>query len=324
MKYLAPTPSGQAGSAWTGEPDAEAAAGVQIIDLVGTDVGLVPAGSRRWLGVLIALAAAVTGFGFVSHGSEIPLLEPARAPAAVGILSAERPTDAADPTATARATLDGAEPPVAIIAPSSGATVTSGVTITGAVLAVDATARRPLGSLHASVTMGELVLGSSDVEVRVAGPVQFRIPLFPPPFKAAVVLRMQAAAIDGGSDVDVSRDFDLAIPSVVGFWDATPTGKVDGDGRRRLLVRGYGPLSARTVDLSVRDARGQDLATASGRLAVDGNRPGAVAGRILGLGSFEVELWLPAGSEAPASLLGTWRDAATGARLHMETSLTAP
>jgi hypothetical protein len=195
------------------------------------------------------------------------------------------------------------------------------VTMTGGVVVVDAFARRPVGMVHASVAIGELVLGSTDVEVQTIGPFEFRIPLFPPPFAAPVVLRLHAAPSGRGGGFDVFRDFRLNIPSAVGFWDASPTGPVDARGRVLIVIRGYAPLSARTVDVAIRDGRGHEVATGSIRLAVDADLPGSAGGWSLGLGSFEATLWLPPGWGDRLSLIATWRDAATGTQLHMETAL---
>ena len=321
MKYMAPVDTRHAVSAWAESLDVNDLGGIQIVELAGAEHGFVRNGSRRWLGVFIAVAAAVTGFGFVSHGSEASLLGPAPARSEAARIAQASPDDRSGPTATDPAAPGDAGQPIGLVAPAEGARITSGVTMTGGVVAVEADAREGIGNVHATVSMGELLLGASDVDVSARGPFAFRIPVFPPPFDAPVVLRLQTAPGDGRAGVDVSRAFRLAVPSAVGFWDASPTGSVDARGRIQLQVRGYGPRSARSLDLAIRDARGREIATTSVRIVVDDRIPGASAGRILGLGSFASTLWLPAGADDHLSLRATWRDAATGARLHMDTAL---
>jgi hypothetical protein len=292
---------------------------LQIVELGGAEHGVVRAGSRRWTGVLVGLAVAITGFGFVYHGSSPPVPgaggEASEAPAA-----APRTPPGVDGAIESGAALDVSEPPVIVTAPADGATVTSGAIMTGGVVVVDAVARRALGLVHASVSIDERVLGAGDLNVPTSGPFEVRIPVFPPPFAARVALRMQVYPSGGDPGSELSRDFRLNIPSVVGFWDVSPTGVVDPHGRLQILIRGYGPVAARTVVIAVRDARGHDVATGSAGIAVHGDLPGAEGGRILGLGSFGATLWLPPAADA-LSLQATWRDAATGARLHMETAL---
>jgi hypothetical protein len=322
MKYIAPVEprhEASAGAQGVGAADLD---GPRIVELTGVEQDVVGPGSRRWSAVLVGIAVAVTGFGFVWHGSGPPVRGPARDASEVATAASATPRGLDGANETGGAALDVGDQPLVVIAPADGATVTSGVTMTGGVVVIDAAARRALGMVHASVSIGGLVLGSSDVDVQTIGPFEFRIPLFPPPFDAPVVLRMQAAPSGGGHGFEVSRDFHLDIPSAVGFWDASPTGVVDAGGRVQMVIRGYGPRSARTVDIAIRDARGHDVANGSVRLAVDADLPGAVAGRILGLGSFDATLWLPPGPADGLSLIATWRDAATGARLHVETALT--
>jgi hypothetical protein len=321
MKYMAPVEPRHAVSAWAESLDVDDLGGIQIVELGGAEHGFVRNGSRRWLGVFIAIAAAVTGFGFVSHGSEATLLGPVQTRSEVRAVASASPGNRVGAPATDRTTEALDDQPIVVTSPVEGATITSGVTMTGGVVVIDAAARRPLGRVHAAVSIGELVLGARDVDVETSGTFQFRILLFPPPFDAPVALRMQAAPSGGRAGFDMSRDFHLAIPSAVGFWDASATGLVDAAGRVQMRIRGYGPLSARTVDIAIRDARRQEIATDSVRLTVDGDLPGAVGGRILGLGSFDTTLWLPRGSSGHLTVLVRWRDAATGARLHMETAL---
>jgi hypothetical protein len=145
--------------------------------------------------------------------------------------------------------------------------------------------------------------------------------VFSPPFATPVVLRLQAAPPGDANAVDVFRQFRLDIPSAVGFWDASPTGGVNETGRIQVRIRGYGPMSARTMELAIKDSGGRDIATATARIVFNGNLPGAAAGQILGLGSFDTTVWLPSNPIGPLSIWATWRDATSGARLRMDTAL---
>jgi hypothetical protein len=321
MKYMAPVEPRHAVSTWANNLDVDDLGGIQIIELAGAEHGLVRNGSRRWLGVVIAVAAAVTGFGFVSHGSEAALLGAAPARPAVAVVASAGPERRVGSIATDPASQTPDARPIVVVAPADGAKVTSGVVMTGGVVTVDAAADRVLGTVRASVSMGELVLGERVIDVQAVGPFKVRIPVFPPPFDAPVTLRLQASTPGSGAGFDVARGFRLAIPSAVGFWQATPTGTVDAKGRVQLQIRGYAPLSARSIDIAIRDPRGHDVAAASVRIAFDADLPGAAAGRILGLGTFDATVWLPRASVGQHSLCGTWRDAATGARLHVDTAL---
>ena len=200
--------------------------------------------------------------------------------------------------------------------------MTGGIAVTGAVVVVDATARRALGTIHASVSIGEAVLGCRDVTVDVAGPIQVRIPVFPPAFDAPVVLHLDSEPIGSRSGLAISRDLRLDIPSVVGFWDVTPTGSVDRTGRVQMSIRGYAPRASRTAKIAVQDARGHVAAIATVPISDEGGCPGSIGGRIFGLGSFVARLWLPAGSTGPWTLGVRWRDATTGHQLHFETALS--
>jgi len=321
MKYIAPVEQRHETSVAEGDPGADGMDDLQIIELGSRQHDVVRARSRRWAGVLVGLAVAITGFGFVCHGSGPPVRGPAGealgAPASLPVTP--RGVDGASERVSGAP--DATEQPVIVTAPADGATVTSGVIMTGGVVVVDAVARRALGLVHASISIDELLLGARDLEVPTIGPFQFTIPVFPPPFAAPVTLRMRVASSGGDAASELSRAFRLNIPSAVGFWDASPTGLVDPDGRLEVRVRGYGPVSARTVVVAIRDARGHDVATGSAAIAIHGDLQGAEGGGVLGLGSFGATLWLPPGSAGASSLQLTWRDAATGARLHMETAL---
>src|SRR5262245_58163026 len=52
MKYIAPV-----------EREPDDVGGPEIVDLTGAEHAAVPSGSRRWIGVLVGLAVAITGFG---------------------------------------------------------------------------------------------------------------------------------------------------------------------------------------------------------------------------------------------------------------------
>ncbi len=300
--------------------DAEAP---QIVELASVGAGTVGRASRRWIGVLMATSAALTGLGFMAHG-----FAPAIRPAAQEASEAQPPASPTSRGGDADAGSGGVAPDAGdsdmiVLAPQDGATVTSGVILTGGVVAVNAVARRPLGTVHASVSIGTLVLGSSEVEVMRAGPFGLEVRVFPPPFNAPVVLRLHADSPGAGGTVDTARSFQLDIPSAVGLWAMSPSGRVDARGRVQIVVRGYGPLSARMLHVAVRDRHGRRVSRARARLGVNVGAPGAAAGWILGLGRFTATLWLPPGPAKDLVLVATWRDAATGARLHTETRLPA-
>jgi hypothetical protein len=278
-------------------------------------------GSARWLGLLVGLAVAVIGYGFVGQVTGPPRTGPDRAHN-----DTDRAVAAAATEPTSTVGSDGPisavdDQPMLLTAPIEGATVTSGIAVTGGVVVVDAIARRGLGVVHASVSIGGAVLGCRDVSVDAAGPIEVRIPVFPPAFDAPVMLRLASKGIGDRSGFAIARDLRLDIPSVVGFWDAAPTATVVQTGRVEMLIRGYGPRSARTVDIAIRDAGGTELAIDSVPIADDKGCPGSMGGGIFGLGSFVARLGLPAGTTGPWTLGARWRDAGTGLELHFETSL---
>jgi hypothetical protein len=68
MKYIAPVDPPSESSAGRPDQGPEDHGDAQIVDLTRADRG-VQAGSRCWIGVLLGIAVAVTGFGFICHGS---------------------------------------------------------------------------------------------------------------------------------------------------------------------------------------------------------------------------------------------------------------
>lgn len=212
MKYIArvearhETPAGAEG---VGADNLESQS---IVELTGVEHGVVGSTPRRWIGVLIGVAATVTGLGFVGHGSGPPIRAAAGGGSVTAAAAAATPPGLIRADESGATALGGGDEPVIVIAPADGAAVTSGVAMTGGVVMVDAIARRALGTVHASVSMGELVLGSTDIEAQNPGPFEFRIPVFPPPFAAPVVLQMHAAPSVLGGGFDGFRDFYLKIP----------------------------------------------------------------------------------------------------------------
>lgn len=259
---------------------------------------------------------AVTGYGFVNH-----VAGPAK-PGLIGGTGGPNRTVAVTPTGPANATASGRiDAAMIVTTPMAGATVTSGLAVTGAVVVVDAIAHRPLGVVHASVSIGDAVLGCRDVDVETADRLEVRIPVFPPAFDAPVVLHIGSGPFAGQLGFTMARDLRLDIPSVVGFWDAMPTGAADRAGRIELSVRGYGPRAAHSIEIAIQDSRRVVVVTTSVPLADDDDCPDSIGGRILGLGSFLARLRIPAGSPDPWTLVARWRDPATGVKLHFETSL---
>jgi len=318
MKYVAHIEPREPDGGGMGQGDR--AAGGEIEELTGVERDLVSPRSSRWIGLFLTVAVAIIGYGFVSHASDPPTTSRAPEPAGPGDAGwlphvprngGEGPM-AADPAA------DNA---LTITAPAGGSTITGGVAVTGGVVVVEAVAGRPLGTVHVSVAIGEAVLGWRDVDVRRAGPLELRIPVFAPAFDAPVVLRLAAAAMGGEPGVVVSRDLRLDVPSAVGFWDAVPTGIVDDAGRAELLIQGYGPRASRTIEIAMRDARGVVRARSAVPISYDSTVPGAPGGRVLGLGSFTARLWVAADDAGPWTLRAEWPDASTGTHLHLETSL---
>ncbi len=203
--------------------------------------------------------------------------------------------------------------PVIVTAPAEGATVTGGIAVTGGVVVVDATARRALGTVHASVSIGDAVLGCHDVSVDLAGPFEVRIPVFPPAFDAPVVLRLDSEPLGGRSGFAVSRQLRLDVPSVVGFWDAAPTAADRQDRPSRVVD----PRIRATVRADGRHRRSRTGGAwwSRSRRSRSSTRMPAPA-RSVG-GSSALEASLPDYGcrpvrQVPGSSGRSWRDAATG------------
>jgi len=320
VKYIAPVARPDPARDRTHDLDLGVPYEIEVLELEGVKRDHGPR-SRRWLGVVVGLAVAVTGYGFVNH-----VAGPAK-PGPIGMTHESShtvtvtPTDPANAVASGITTLRIDDQALIVTAPMTGATITSGLAVTGAVVVVDATAHRPLGVVHAAVSIGDAVLGCRDVEVEKADRLEVRIPVFPPAFDAPVVLRMGSRPFAGQPGFTMARDLRLDIPSVVGFWDAMPTGAIDRAGRMELSVRGYGPRAAHSIDIAIQDSRGVVVASTSVPLTDDDDCPDSIGGRIFGLGSFLARLRMPAGSPDPWTLVARWRDPATGVKLHFETSL---
>src|SRR4051794_40038400 len=182
MRYVAPVEPLRGASAGARSVGADDLDDLRIVEPTHMEHGVVRSGSRRWTGILVGITVAATGFGIVYHGSEPPVRGPARdvSEATADTSATPRCVDGANETGDVA--LDIGDQPVVVTEPADGATVTSGVTMTGGVVVINATTRRELGMIHASVAIGGLVLGSRDVDVETIGPFAYRIPLFPPPF----------------------------------------------------------------------------------------------------------------------------------------------
>ena len=320
MKYVAPVERRDPGTPRRADPGGDGTDELEIVDLVGGGHDLLPRRSGRRIGVLIGLAVALVGYGFVGHFSGSPASGPVHSTDDADRSLAVATTDPAGATGPDGPMSEDDES-LMVTAPTDGSTLTGGIEVTGGVVVVDAIATRPLGALHASVSIGGAVLGCRDLTVLTAGPLEVRIPVFPPAFDAPVVLSVASAPFEGRPGSALARDLRLDIPSVVGFWDAAPTGTVVQTGRVQMLIHGYGPRSARTIDISIQDVLGEVVAVTSVPITDDHDCPGSIGGRIFGLGSFVARLWLTAGTTGPRTLSARWRDAATGQQLHFETSL---
>jgi hypothetical protein len=320
MKYVAPVELRDPGTPRRTDPDGHGTDELEIVDLVGGGRDLLPMRSGRRLGVFIGLAVALVGYGFLGHFSGSPAPGPVRSTDDGNRSVAAAPTDPLSAPGPDRSRSED-DQPLVVTDPTNGRTLTGEIDATGGVVVVEAIARRPLGALHASISIGGAVLGCRDVSVERAGPLEVRIPVFPPAFDAPVVLGMTFAPFAGRPGFALARDLRLDIPSVVGFWDAAPTATVVQTGRVQMLIHGYGPRSARTIDVAVRDAMGEVEAITSVPITDDHDCPRSIGGRIFGLGSFVARLWLPAGTTGPRTLSARWHDAVTGQELQFETSL---
>jgi hypothetical protein len=320
VKYVAPVELRNPGTPRRTDPDGDGTDEIEIVDLVGGGHDLLPMRSGRRLGVLIGLAVALVGYGFAGQFSGSPTPGPVHSTDAADRSVAAAPTDPLSALGPDRSRSED-DQPLIVTAPTNGSTLSGEIEVTGGVVLVDAIARRPLGAVRASVSIGGAVLGCRNVSVERAGPLEVRIPVFPPGFDAPVVLSMTFAPFAGRPGFALARDLRLDIPSVAGFWDAAPTATVVQTGRVQMLIHGYGPRSARTVDIAIQDALGAVVANTSVPITDDLDCPGSTGGRIFGLGSFVARLWLPAGTTGSRTLSGRWRDDATGQELHFETSL---
>ena len=321
MKYIAPVDTDDPPTRMTNTPEGDGL-DWEMVELSGVRPARGRIGSARWLGLSIGLAVALIGYGFCGQVLGPPNQGPVMATGETGQGVVTATSAAVSAAGSDSPIAEADDRPMIVTAPAEGATVTGGITVTGGVVVVDATARRALGTIHASVSIGDAVLGCRDVSVDAAGPIEVRIPVFPPAFDAPVVLHLDSEPIGGRSGLAFSRNLRLDIPSVVGIWDAPPTLSVDRTDRVLMSIHGYAPRASRTVKIAVQNVLGDVAAIATVPISDDGGCPGSIGGRIFGLGSFVVRLWLPAGSTGRWTLGARWRDAATGHELHFETALS--
>src|SRR5262245_21448640 len=72
MKYVAPVKPHHDPSDPARDADADEPGDGLIVELSGVEHDVLPGAARRWLGVLIGIAVAAVGYGFLSHGSDRP------------------------------------------------------------------------------------------------------------------------------------------------------------------------------------------------------------------------------------------------------------
>ncbi len=248
--------------------------------------------SNRWLGVVIAIAVAIVGFGFVGHwstGVQTPrarALEPAHDPGAV---------DGGEPS-----TSSDSQAPFELTSPAAG------TRLEGGLVEVHGIAARPLGSVHMAIWLGDVVLGWTNVDVPSAGPVTASIRVFAPPFTAPVELRIDSGTTGSGEGLATVVAFRLHAASSVGLWrtrvEPAPAGTT-------VRVEGFGSVSTEDLEITVRAADDRVLATSTPSIGQEDGRPGSFGGGLLGLGSFTAKITLagplPSGR---LTLFLTWRD----------------
>jgi hypothetical protein len=257
--------------------------------------------SNRWLGVVVAAAVAIVGFGFVGRwSSDDPVTT-----------RAEETRQAADAPPPARPDAD----PVAFVLTDP----VDGEAIDGSVVEVRGVAHRAFGTVHLAVRLGDAVLGWTNLDVRERGAVSATIRVFAPSFSVPVVLSIDSAATRSGAGLAIALGLRLHAPAAVAVWRTALTGPSDAPS---VLVEGYGPETTRDLRVQVYAADARGIAIGAASVGHEDGRPGALGGGMLGLGSFTVRLTLdePAPGEALVVSV-TWRDHAGGS-LHETRQVT--
>jgi len=285
MKYMPASSIAQPDATWT----AETTTTTEIEDLGAVhQVGGAP-WSNRWLGVAIAITVAIVGFGFVGQWtSEGP------APATTG------PALAADTGSRRAEAPDDDLAPFVVTTPADGDTIHSGV------VAISGFARRPMGTIHLAIWLGDAVLGWTNLEVGVPGRVTTAIRVFAPSFGVPVVLRIDSGASSHGPGVEIGIGLRLHAPAGISIWRTVIGGPNEASS---VLVEGFGPETTGDLAVRVSTAGGRVLATEQAAVGQEDGRPGAVGGQMIGLGSFTVRLRLADPLPSLLIVSVTWRDA---------------
>ena len=253
----------------------------------------VPSWSNRWLGVVIAVAVAVVGFGFAGRWSnDGTTVQPAHV----------EPTSTTAPTEAHAATIDPAS--FELTSPAAGAILDDSV------VRIRGIAGRALGTVHMAVWLGDAVLGWTNVEVPAAGSVSATIRTFAPAFDAPVVLRIGGGSSPSGPGFESTVALHLRVSTVVAVWRTNLRTEAN---TTTFLIDGYGPLSAGQLDLRLIADDGRVLASGSTTTLVETGRPGSAGGRLVGLGSFTARLSVAGPIPAGALTVSlTWHDGPHG------------
>jgi hypothetical protein len=262
------------------------------------------AGSKRWLGVAIAVAVAVVGFGFAG---DLTTHKPPTTSPRTGL--GDGPVIVAVPSASA-------EEPFEVTVPGDGARVD------GSVVEVGGWAGRPLGTVHMSIRLGDAILGWTNLEVPVAGPVHAAIRVFAPAFEVPVVLGLGGAPSGGGPAFETDVGLRLGLTTPVGIWRTSV--RTDG-ASATILVDGFGPMTERDLVVRVLSADNRVLGSTPVSIGIEDGRPGSLGGRLIGLGSFSARLMV-GGSIPPGelTLVVTWRHRPADTLREIRTTIGEP
>jgi hypothetical protein len=249
-------------------------------------------GSNRWLGVAIAIAVAIVGFGLAGG---LTTRKPPTTSPRTGL--GEGPAIVAEPSPSA-------VEPFEVIVPGDGARVD------GSVVEVDGWAERPLGTVHLAIRLGDVVLGWTNLEVPAAGPVHASIRVFAPAFEVPVVLRVGGVPSDGGAAFETDVDLRLGLTTPVDLWR---TSVRTDETSATILVDGFGPMTERDLVVRVLSADNRVLGSTPVSIGIEDGRPGSLGGRLIGLGSFSARIVVGGSIAGPGlTLVAAWRDRPAG------------
>lgn len=265
-------------------------------------------GGERWLCLAIAALGALTGFGFIGRMTD----GGSSTGGSRGAVATSEPSGSPTPVVASRAAAAVVDAPLELTSPAEGDTIES------TVLNVVGVAHRRLGTVHLAVVLGGAVLGSTDVDVRAAGPITAAIPVFAPPVGVRVEL---VATFNGAVErvgpgsaapraAPVRRSFVLRPGGPLALW---PARVLHSRTATTLSVSGYAPVGVGRVRIRVVSETGRTLGRATAVVAMNGARAGSVGGYALGLGSFDARLALVAHlGPGPVRIEVDWRDAIGG------------